>query len=314
MKKVKCSHCHGTGQVTCSICKGSGRIKCPTCRSYGYACPVCTKGWDTKPGYVKDKYGDWVHCPNCHGDYTNNKFTCWRCGGDGLIDCDKTTHCSVCHGTGKIEKFSEKNIRVFRALGMISGIFGIHYAYVKRWGLFAIQLILIAGIVALSSVGVLVKDLKSNFYSYVPAAIAENLGIHSDLDLLALLLILIFSAAMIHGLIGMACVKYDGKGYTLNNEFKSKIMWSLFLLFGFSGAHLAYGRSKTVVFHAIFNFIGTGTAIFYVLMGCRGHEPLDIIEVALLLLVIVIFGYMLGFVEALVARFFNKEFFARGVL
>ena len=314
MKKVKCSRCHGTGKVTCSLCNGRGHHRCHKCHGTGHACPVCAgNGYYGHPGQVKDQYGDWVYCPNCHGDYSNEKYTCRACGGKGYVDCPKTETCS-CGGTGVVEAMSQENIRVFRALGMIGGIFGIHYAYVKRWGLFVIQLILIAGIVALSSVGVLVKDLKSNFYSYVPAAIAENLGIHSDVDLLALLLILIFSAAMIHGLIGMACVKYDGKGYTLNNEFKSKIMWSVFLLFGFSGAHLAYGRSKTVVFHAIFNFIGTGTAIFYVLMGCRGHEPLDIIEVAMLLLVIVIFGYMLGFVEALVARFFNKEFFARGVL
>lgn len=286
MKKVKCSHCHGTGQVTCSICKGSGRIKCPTCGSYGYACPVCTKGWDRKPGYVKDKYGDWVHCPNCHGDYTNKKFTCWRCGGDGVIDCDKTTRCSVCHGTGKIEKVSDKNSRVFLALGMIGGLLGLHYAYIRRWALFAIQLTLFTVFVALLFGG---------------GIISEKVGIETGM--LSKIKWCVYAIVLIHWLIGISLVKEDGQGCSMGNDFKKGLFWLFFLLFGFTGAHLAYGRSKLLVFHAGFLMLFSLPAVNW---GWGDHFIGAILG-------ILVRGTELAVVEFLVAAFLSGgRFFREG--
>ncbi|MBQ8125143.1 MAG: hypothetical protein IJ173_04555 [Kiritimatiellae bacterium] len=284
MKKVKCSHCHGTGKVTCSTCKGRGRIKCPTCRSYGHACPVCTKGWDRKPGYVKDKYGDWVHCPNCHGDYTNSKFTCWRCGGDGVIDCDKTERCSVCGGTGKVEKFSSRNSRAFLALAMIGGLFGLHYAYIRRWGLFVIQFVLFAIFAALL---------------FGSEMISEHISI--EVAILSKAKWCAYAIVLIHWLIGLSFVKEDGQGCSLVNEFKKCLFWLFFLLFGFTGAHLAYGKSKLLVFHAGFLMLFSLPAVNW----GWGDKFIDT------MVSILVYGSGLAWVEVVVASIISRGRFIK---
>ena len=142
MKKVTCPKCHGTGEMTCSTCRGKGVQTCYHCHGTGHACPVCcTLSVNSRPGYVKDQYGDWVYCPNCHGDYKNKKYVCKTCGGKGTVSCTKTETCSLCGGTGKANAVSKSNFRLFRAFSMAFGFSGLQYAYVGRWLLFAVQFI-----------------------------------------------------------------------------------------------------------------------------------------------------------------------------
>ena len=262
MKKVKCSHCHGTGKVTCSLCNGRGKRRCRDCKGSGHSCPVCSHGEVEKTrwvncehcagrgygyvngerrtcgrcdgrGQVKEKYTE--ICPNCHGDYQNEKYICRSCGGEGIVSCSKTERCSACGGTGNVEKVSEKNSRVFLALGMIGGLPGLHYAYIRRWVLFVTQLTLFTVFVALL---------------FGAGIISEKIGIEAGI--LSKIKWGLYALVLIHWLIGISFVKEDGQGCRLGNEFKKGLFWLFFLLFGFTGAHLAYGKSKLLVFHTGF--------------------------------------------------------------
>lgn len=262
MKKITCSRCHGSGKVTCSRCHGRGKRKCPDCKGSGHSCPVCSHGEVEKTrwincdrcsgkgyryidgerwrcgncdgrGQVKESYNE--ICPNCHGDYQNEKYICQRCGGGGIVSCSETERCSTCGGTGKVEKASDKNSRVFLSLGMIGGLLGLHYAYIRRWALFAIQLTLFTVFVALL---------------FGAGIISEKVGIEAGM--LSKIKWGLYALVLVHWLIGIAFVKEDGQGCRLSNDFKKGLFWLFFLLFGFTGAYLAYGKSKLLVFHAGF--------------------------------------------------------------
>ena len=293
MAKVKCSHCHGTGKVTCSACKGRGRRKCPTCRSYGHACPVCTKGWDSRPGYVKDKYGDWVHCPNCHGDYTNRKFTCWRCGGEGVIDCDKTERCSVCDGTGKVDKVSKCNLRLFRAFSMAFGFSGLQYLYVGRWCLFLLQFATFALLAAV----VLFWDPNGAIATYV----ARFCGAGSDAESVKLQTEVFLGILLVSILLtGMFAIKRDRRGGLLTDDYKREWFWVFFLFFGITGAHLAYTKERLLlVIHLL--WITAPTAIGIISSASKGRGVSDFVPGLIAMFVFTI-------AEAVLARVANAMF------
>ncbi len=266
VKKYVCSTCHGTGQVTCSKCGGKGERKCPHCDGTGNACPVCSRGYVKKKRLVNcsDCYGKGYTidhgekyrcyecggrgqieetykeiCPNCHGDYKNTDHVCDKCDGHKKISCAKHEECPDCGGKGKwskvYDKASDLSIRMFLALGMIGGLFGLHYAYVRRWLLFAVQLALFAILVVLlCGMGM----------------IAETFNI--DPIILSTVKWGVYWVLLLNCFTGMALIRRDGQCGTLKADFKKGLFWLCFIPFGFMGAHLAYGRSKLLVLHAGF--------------------------------------------------------------
>lgn len=310
----KCSICHGTGQVTCSKCGGKGERKCPHCDGTGHACPVCSRGYVKKKrlvncshcygkGYTIDQIGEKYRCydcggrgqieetykeicPNCHGDYTKSNHVCDRCGGKKKISCARHETCSYCRGRGSWyeDKISEKNSRVFLALGMIGGLFGLHYAYIRRWVLCAMQLTLFLVLIALV---------------FGSGMIAETVGI--DSSVLSMVKWCVYAATLILWLMGIAVVKRDNQGGELKDEFKEGLFWLFFLLFGFTGAYLAYGKSKLLVFHAGFLIFLSLPAVSW------GWGDYFIMAIQNILLR----GTVLACIEFLVLEFFSSGDFKR---
>ena len=222
MKKVKCPRCHGKGKTTCSDCKGKGVLTCYVCHGSGHACPVCRNS----PGKVKDQYGDWVYCPNCHGDYANQKYECPRCGGVGKLSCSKTETCSLCHGTGEVDKVSKLSLGLFRAFSMAFGFSGLQYLYVGRWLLFALQFTTFSALVAT----VIFLEPVLSFVS--------QFGI--DRECLKMVQNILGACVLLNMVLGMVVIKCDKQGGLLNDEYKRGWYWLFLLLFGWIGAHLAY--------------------------------------------------------------------------
>ena len=253
--KHTCPVCHGKGEITCHSCNGKGRRRCPDCHGTGHVCPVC--GGGAKPGYTKDKYGDWDYCPNCHGDYSNAKYTCKRCGGTGVASCSKTEYCPLCDGKGtldeeKLAKY-EKNLkkkrnenktskhdrRIFRALVMIGGLLGLHYAYIRRWERFAIQLAL----TITCSAFLFEKEMVSGILGLA----GHHMAVSRNLLLLGMSIYLLLSFR----------TERDGDYCKLqDSEFKSGRYWFLALFFGITGAHLMYAGSFILL--CIYMFFSTG--------------------------------------------------------
>ena len=257
MKKVTCSYCHGSGKVTCSYCNGRGKIKCPDCKGSGHSCPVCShgevkktrwincdrcsgKGYRYDGGYqsscyhcggrgqIKETYNE--ICPNCHGDYQNKKYECRVCGGSGTVSCAKTERCFACDGTGKVNVSSKCNLRLFRAFSMAFGFSGLQYAYVGRWFLFVLQLV---SFMVFGTVVVYFDPVLS---------FASRFGI--DEDYLRMFRIFMGAIVLVNMVLGMFLVKCDGKGGMLNEKYKRGWFWIFLLLFGLTGAHLAYAANK----------------------------------------------------------------------
>ena len=231
MKKVTCPKCHGTGEMTCSRCRGKGVQTCYHCHGTGHACPVCcTLSVNSRPGYVKDQYDDWVYCPNCHGDYKNKKYVCDTCGGKGKVSCAKTETCSLCHGTGEVDKVSKLSLGLFRAFSMAFGFSGLQYLYVGRWLLFALQFATFLALV----VTVIFFEPVLSFVS--------QFGI--DRECLKMAQNILGACVLLNMVLGMVVIKCDKQGGLLNDEFKRGWYWLFLLLFGLIGAHLAYASRR----------------------------------------------------------------------
>lgn len=253
--KNTCPVCHGKGKITCRSCNGKGRRKCPSCHGTGHACPVCcnTGYLGERPGYKKDKYGDWDYCPNCHGDYTNAKYVCKHCGGTGVASCSKTEWCPQCDGKGTLDeeklakykrrlnenKVSKQDRRIFRALVMIGGLLGLHYAYIRRWERFAIQLAL----TITCSAFLFAEEMVSRILGIA----GHRLEVSRNLLLLGMSIYLILSFRTERD--GDYCKLQEG-------EFKSGRYWLLALFFGITGAHLLYAGSFILL--CISMFFSTG--------------------------------------------------------
>lgn len=274
VNRYVCSTCHGTGLVACSKCGGKGERKCPHCDGTGHACPVCTKGYVKKDrwincrhchgkGYWIDDYNGKRHscdhcdgrgqiketykelCPSCHGDYKTTDHVCDRCGGKKKISCTKHEGCPSCGGKGKWsevhDKASKCNLRLFRAFSMAFGFSGLQYLYVGRWCLFLLQFATFALLVTvalldpdpngmIATCAIRFCEIGSDAES-VKQQIELFLGI--SIVFLGLLLVL-------NLLIGMFTIKRDRQGGLLSHDFKKGWFLAFFLLFGITGAHLAY--------------------------------------------------------------------------
>lgn len=292
--KKNCSRCHGTGTVTCHICGGKGESKCKWCGGTGHACPVCYRGYITKDRWInceecggtgindrggrcykcngrgqeKEEYEE--ICPNCHGDYKNTDHVCDRCKGSGKVSCEKNETCPDCfgehfekcpnckgHGSWISDKVSKCDLRVFRALFMIGGVFGLHYAYIKRWGLFTLQMIIFAFVVGTG---------------LAPAVVAKSKNVSSFALMLGVLLIGPY--------IGLLKIKRAGTGGELRDRgFDNGKYWTFAVLFGWTGAHLMYIKSYFLMCLQVLIVAYWGYAV-YCVKWCEGAAHLSDIFLA----------------------------------
>lgn len=321
MKKVKCSHCHGTGEVTCSLCKGRGKRRCRDCNGSGHSCPVCSHGKVEKTrwincehcagrgygyvngerrtcgrcdgrGQVKEKYS--AICPNCHGDYQNEKYICRSCGGEGIVSCSKTERCSVCDGTGKVEKVSKCNLRLFRAFSMAFGFLGLQYLYVGRWLLFLLQFVMF---VALGAVMLFLDPESSQLTSFAAQYGSDAKSAKLQIELV------IWALLSLNLLLGIFLVKCDGKGGVLSNDYKRGWFWTFFVLCGFTGAHLAYMKERFLLgVHLIFVSCPT----MFLLVCSRDSSSFD--EFKRNVVAGIVGGFVAAFWELVLAKIVNAVF------
>ena len=159
---INCARCHGSGILpngnSCSSCSGRGQIE----RLVQKLCPACHgdyKGFKGKEiCYRCDGTGK-ESCDRCRG---TGKAICKTCDGDGKVKCER------CKGKGQVKcpeckQREEKEARIkqkkaaaewernrssyqnrarFMALGVAFGLLGVHYAYIRRWFSFMVQLVL----------------------------------------------------------------------------------------------------------------------------------------------------------------------------
>ena len=122
---------------------------------------------------------------------------------------------------------------------MVGGLLGLHYAYIRRWGLFFWQLTLFVGCVVNWIYLLLNPDSK---------------WAHGERATIPFVVLLIM-------LISWLCslgTKRDGQGGVLRKrEFKSGWYWFFALFFGFAGVHLVYLGSFILLCIHMFFFIGT---------------------------------------------------------
>jgi hypothetical protein len=261
--KETCPKCHGTGKVTCSRCNGKGVRRCSKCKGTGHSCPVCDDGHVVKTrwincerchgkgyrikdgerhrcyscdgrGQVKEEYKE--ICPNCHGDYNNTKHgTCKNCGGEGKVSCPKTERCSMCDGAGHVTMIfkSKSNLRIFKALSLIVGFTGIQYLYIKRWALFALQLLMFAATITALCFGNILTPYMTKF--------------SIDLETFKNIRIILSSFILLNVIIGAFFIKLDGKGAFLQDEYKKGWFWFFATFFGITGAHLAYTKERLLL-------------------------------------------------------------------
>lgn len=278
-KKHVCSECNGTGKQTCSKCGGEGKRKCPHCNGTGHACPVCSRGKVDKTRWINCRHcnGEGYHyddhgrkrncpicdgrgqvketykeiCPNCNGDYTNTDHVCDRCHGKKEISCDKQEDCSHCGGKGRwtekcpscggkgrwsetFDKVSNSNLRLFKAFSILFGFTGLQYLYIKRVGLFVFQFL---SFLVLGSLLMFTDPIL---------AVVSRFGINLK-DYIGLPMLILGVPNVLMTLIGYFLVKRDGNGGMLKNDYKKGWFWLFFLLFGFTGAHLAYTKERVLI-------------------------------------------------------------------
>ena len=183
-------------------------------------------------------------CPNCHGDYTNTDHVCGRCGGEKEISCAKHEKCPSCGGKGRwsetLDKESSCNLRLFKAFSLLFGFTGLQYLYIKRVGLFVFQFL---SFLILGSL-LMFEDPIS--------AVVSRYGINLK-DYIGLPMLILGAPNVLMTLIGYFLVKRDGNGGMLKNDYKKGWFWLFFLLFGLTGAHLAYTKERVLLIaHLLF--------------------------------------------------------------
>ena len=111
---VTCVHCNGTGKMTCYECNGKGKRSCKTCGGAGTVkCPECKKREDEAAAAKRQR----------------EEVEKRRKEKAAAEERERTRASYKSHGT-------------FMTLGFLFGLLGIHFAYIGRWFLFLVQLVL----------------------------------------------------------------------------------------------------------------------------------------------------------------------------
>lgn len=186
---------------------------------------------------------------------------------------------------------SKSNLRVFRAFSLSFGFFGLQYLYVGRWLLFLLQFATFAAF------GMSIR------FSKQIATFIEGFGLNVDCNNTAWLICVILGACLVLNiLLGMLLVKCDGKGGVLQDEYKRGWFWLFFLLFGLTGAHLAYTKERLLLGVHILWLTLPVTWIAFLFMTVNEGKDISTIPVMLVL------GMIGTVLEAGVAKIVNGIF------
>ena len=206
--KKTCSTCSGTGKVTCSYCNGTGKRKCASCDGSG-------------------------------------KKSCKTCGGDGSIKCPecKKREDAAAAAERKREsaererrykaeaeerertRESYQNRSTFMALGLAFGLLGVHYAYVRRWFMFLIQIMLTTfGVIkfVVPAIGVQIENLT------MPYSIKLNEAGYSWLGLVVQNPL---SLAVLWCLFGAIFIRKDGTNHKMTFRGRNVVSRRAFITF-----------------------------------------------------------------------------------
>jgi len=187
-----CPHCNGTGRdtegsVTCRDCQGTGKETCDRCRGSGKAV-----------------------CKTCGG---KGKYKCERCGGTGDIRCPACQERERKRAAAEYERTrsSYQNRARFMVLGVAFGLLGVHYAYIRRWFLLLVQLVLTGCGVAqymVPAIGQPITDFMLLYSMKLNEAGLPWLGLALQYPLLLI--------ALVWALLGAFFVRKDGTNHKMN--------------------------------------------------------------------------------------------------
>ncbi len=131
-----CGSCGGTGKRTCSSCNGSGKKKCEKCGGRGKVeCSQCHGA-----GSVK--------CPECQKREEEaaaakaKREADERKRREEAAAAEKRRREKAAAEERERTRASYKSHGAFVTLGLLLGGLGIHFAYIGRWFLFLVQLVL----------------------------------------------------------------------------------------------------------------------------------------------------------------------------
>ena len=185
-----------------------------------------------------------------------------------------------------MDRASKCNLRLFRAFSMAFGFSGLQYLYVGRWFLFILQF---ASFIAFGAV-VAFFDPVLSFVSQFSI----------DKDCLRMVQVLIGSIVLLNMLLGMFLIRCDGKGGVLNGEYKGGWFWAFFLIFGITGAHLAYTKERILlVVHLLWITVPTARGII-----STASKDGGVFDYAVVLIVMFVFTIA----EVVLARVANGMF------
>lgn len=131
-----CDSCGGTGKRTCSSCNGSGKKKCEKCGGSGNVeCSQCHGA-----GSVK--------CPECKKREEEaaaakaKREAADRKRREEAAAAEKRRRQKAEAAERERTRESYQNRGTFMLLGMSFGLLGVHYAYIHRWFMFLVQIVL----------------------------------------------------------------------------------------------------------------------------------------------------------------------------
>lgn len=257
---INCALCHGTGEQewgrgqyrTCPRCEGSGQIK----ERYQDICPNCHgdyKGFKGKKtcsacsgtGKVRCSYCSGTGkrtCTSCNG---RGKIRCKTCGGDGSVKCPECKKREDAAAAAKRKqeaaeserrykaaeeerertRESYQNRSVFMAVGLAFGLLGVHYAYVRRWFMFLIQIILTTfGVIkfVVPAIGAQIENLT------MPYSIKLNEAGYSWLGLVVQNPL---SLAVLWCLFGVIFIRRDGTNHKMTFNGGKAVSRRAFIIF-----------------------------------------------------------------------------------
>ena len=200
----------------------------------------------------------------------------------------------MCDGTGKVDKVSKCNLRLFRAFSLAFGFSGLQYLYVGRWFLFLLQFVTFALFTAI----VLLLDPNGAIVTYAARFCLAG----SDATSVKLQIELLFGLLLVLNLlIGMFAIKRDKQGGLLSDDYKHGWFWTFFVLFGFTGAHLAYIKSRFLLgVHLIFVSCPT----MFILLCSRDISSFD--EFTQLVVAGIGAGFIAAFLEVVLLAIVGK--------
>ncbi len=191
-----CGSCGGTGERICSSCDGSGKMKCRVCGGSGKNdCHKCSG-----TGSVK--------CPECK---KREKAERQRIAKEQ--EAEKRRKEKAAAAERERTRPSYQNRARFMMLGVVFGLSGVHYAYIRRWFLFLIQLALTGFGVAQCMIPSLGQPVTNFLLPHIEKL--EEAGLYCLGDALRHPVLLL---ALAWSLLGAILVRKDGTNHKMRYD------------------------------------------------------------------------------------------------